>query len=252
VFSSELPNPASGGTAPEVFSSFVPYEGSTAGVQVATGMVDAASGRASIVTAPGPGEPAEVKTFRYDLYTPTARSLAASGSGAAPGTTAHAGHGDGDPQQTSSFLAFDDGYLGGVSLSTGWVAGAEGGAKSIVVGMLAAPGTVKVFSSGSRLDGEPLMYLESPNHHTGDVAFREIASFDPFGGAGGRGVHVATTATTTGADLLVSGPSADGSGTLVRKLGLARSDPGAATLSPVLRSEVANLAGATSAPVGGQ
>ena len=41
-----------------------------------------------------------------------------------------------EPTMTSNFLAFDEGYTGGVSLATGWVAGAEGGAKSIVTGQL--------------------------------------------------------------------------------------------------------------------
>jgi FtsP/CotA-like multicopper oxidase with cupredoxin domain len=253
IFGTELPDEV--GDAPEVFSTFVPYEGSTSGVSVATGMVDASSGRASIVTAPGPGEKAEIKTFRYDLYRPTARSAAASSSGTTSG--AHAGHteiagvGDGDPQQTSSFLAFDESYVGGVSLATGWVAGAEGGAKSIVTSMLQGPGTVKVWSSGSRLDGAPAMYLESPNHHSGAVTFREIASFDPFTGTSGRGVHVATTATTTGADLLVSGPTADGAGTQVVKLGLVRGTPDATTLTPSPLGDIVTLA-SSSAPLGGQ
>ena len=56
---------------------------------------------------------------------------------------------------TSKFLAYDEGYTGGVSLSTGWVAGAEGGAKSIVTGQLGGGGTVRVWSNGSRLDGIP-------------------------------------------------------------------------------------------------
>jgi FtsP/CotA-like multicopper oxidase with cupredoxin domain len=255
VFATDLQRVMNTGEAPEVFSTFVPYQGSKAGVSVATGMVDASSGRASIVTAPGPGEPAEIKTFRYDLYTPTARSSAGSsgsGSGTTPGT--HAGHdeGSGDPQQTSAFLAFDESYVGGVSLATGWVAGAEGGAKSIVTSMLAGPGTVKVWSSGSRLDGAPLMYLESPNHHGGDVAFREIASFEPFSTAGSRGVHVATTATTTGANLIVSGPSADGTSTEVRTYALARPDATATTVTPSLLSDVVSLRGSPTAPLGGQ
>jgi len=252
VFSSELPAPGSG-EAPEVFATFTPYEGSKAGVTVATGMVDASSGRSSIVTAPGPGEPAEIKTFRFNLYTPTARRTAAGGtsSGTTPGTD-HSGHGGSDPQQTSSFFAYDESYLGGVSLSTGWVAGAEGGAKSIVTSMLEGPGTVKVWSSGSRLDGAPLMYLEGPNHHSGDVAFREIASFDPFAGEGGRGVRVATTATTTGADILVSGPSADGTSTEVRKIRLFRASDEATEMSITVLGDVVALAGATSAPLGGQ
>jgi FtsP/CotA-like multicopper oxidase with cupredoxin domain len=252
VFSSDLPSPGSG-EAPEVFATFTPYEGSKAGVTVATGMVDASSGRSSIVTAPGPGEPAEIKTFRFNLYTPTARSTASgeTSSGTTPGT-AHTGHDGGDPQQTSSFLAFDESYIGGVSLSTGWVAGAEGGAKSIVTSMLGAPGTVRVWSSGSRLDGSPPMYLENPNHHGGDVAFREIASFEPFGGAVDRGVHVATTATTVGANLIVSGPSLDGTGTEVRIYALERASDTATTLSPSLLADVVSLAGVAGAPVGGQ
>ncbi|MFQ6331197.1 hypothetical protein ACLMAL_34380 [Nocardia sp. CWNU-33] len=104
---------------------------------------------------------------------------------------------------TSDFLAFDENYRGGVTLSTGWVAGAEGGAKSIITGMIGGDGTVRVWSSGSRLDGEPAMYTESPNHHLGAVSFRETTSFAPF--VGGTGVQVATTRTTAGADLLVNG-----------------------------------------------
>jgi len=243
VFSSTLPTEK--GTAPEVFSSFTPYPGSQSGVTVATGLVDAASGRASIVTAPGPGEAPRVKTFRYDLFEPTA---AATADGTAD---EHAGHTDG-PRTTSEFLAFDESYLGGVSLSTGWVAGAEGGAKSIVTGMLGGDGTVRVWSSGSRLDGEPAMYLESPNHHSGDVVFTQIASFAPFaGGAPGTGVQVATTSTTSGADLLVSGPGPGG--TEVRKFGLGRAEPQSTTLVPLPLGALPALPAAHgSVPLGGR
>ena len=71
VFSSAMPKDS--GTAPDVFSAFTPYPGSESGVALATGMVESGSGRESIVTAPGPGEAPLVKTFRYDLYEPTAR-----------------------------------------------------------------------------------------------------------------------------------------------------------------------------------
>ena len=70
-----------------------------------------------------------------------------------------------DPTMTSQFMAYDENYKDGVGLSTGWVAGAEGGAKSIVTSQLAGDGTVKVWSSGSRLDGNPGIYLDNPNHH---------------------------------------------------------------------------------------
>jgi hypothetical protein len=76
------------------------------------------------------------------------------------------------------------------------------------------------------------MYLESPNHHSADVVFTQIASFAPFaGGPAGSGVQVATTSTTTGADLLVSGPGPGG--TEVRKFGLGRAEPRSTTLVPL-------------------
>ena len=113
VFSTGLPRV---GTAPGVWGSFTPYAGSESGVQVATGLVDAMSGRQSIVTAPGPGNPARIKTFRYDLLTP---NNSHSGHTMCP-TSAEA---PSDPVVTSNFLAFGPGYTGGVSLATGWVAG---------------------------------------------------------------------------------------------------------------------------------
>nr|WP_296763707.1 multicopper oxidase domain-containing protein [Rhodococcus sp. (in: high G+C Gram-positive bacteria)] len=214
VFSSTLPET---GQAPEVFDAFSPYPGSDAGITLATGMVDASSGRTSIVTAPGPGAASTVKTFRYDLFEPTAASAESS---------EHDEHMNGEePTQTSEFTAFDDGYTGGVALSTGWVAGVEGGAQSIVVGMSGGDGTVRTFSSGSRLDGGPAMYLNSPNHHGGTIDFAQTSSFVPFAGSG---VTVATTATTEGADLLVSGTAGE-----VRKYALVRPDPTANTLVPV-------------------
>ena len=128
---------------------------SQSGVSLATGMVELGSGRESIVTAPGPGMR---RGSRPSVSTctrprrgrrPVARRRA---HGAKPN----------EPRMTSNFLAYDEGYTDGVSLSTGWVAGAEGGAKSIVTGQLGGGGTVRVWSNGSRLDGFPAMYLESP------------------------------------------------------------------------------------------
>ena len=105
--------------------------------------------------------------------------------------------------KTASFIPFGKDYRGGVSLATGWLAGSLGGAKRIVVSQLADRGSVKIFSSGSALDGGPAMYLHSPLHHDHGANFREIASFEPFDGS--AGTRVATTSTTTGAHLLVSG-----------------------------------------------
>ena len=94
---------------------------------------------------------------------------------------------------TSQFMAYDEGYTGGVCLSTGWVAGAEGGAKSIVTSQLAGDGTVRAWSSGSLLDGQPGIYLDNPNHHEENVKYAQIASFAP---SPAGGVTVATTSTT--------------------------------------------------------
>ena len=69
VFSSTLPT-TNRARHPTCSPAFTPYPGSQSGVTLATGMVEAGSGRESIVTAPGPGDAPLVKTFRWDLYTP--------------------------------------------------------------------------------------------------------------------------------------------------------------------------------------
>jgi FtsP/CotA-like multicopper oxidase with cupredoxin domain len=227
VFASKLPGES--GKAPGVFSTFTPYPGSQSGVTLATGMVEAGSGRETVVTAPGPGDAPLVKSFRWDLFTPTARAQA---SGTA--TQGHSGKPN-DPKMTSQFLAYDENYRGGIGLSTGWVAGAEGGAKSIVTSQLGGEGTVKVWSNGSRLDGNPPIYLDNPNHHDEDVKYAEIASFVPFPGAK-PGVTVATSSTAYGADLLVAGITPGGQE--VRKYTLERPAPDAKT---VAAKQIANL-----------
>jgi hypothetical protein len=140
------------------------------------------------------------------------------------------------PGMTASFRPFGEDYRGGVSLATGWLAGTLGGARRIVVGRLADEAQVKVYSSGSALDGGPSMYLHSPVHHGHGAEFREIAAFTPFEGT--AGVRVAATSTTTGADLLVSGVSAQGAA-IVQKYDFARADPKATTLQPVKLGDVA-------------
>jgi FtsP/CotA-like multicopper oxidase with cupredoxin domain len=241
VFSTTLPSGT--GKAPDVFSTFTPYPGSQSGVTLATGMVELGSGRESVVTAPGPGEPPLVKTFRWDLYTPTARSQA---NGTTP--QQHSGK-PSDPRMTAQFLAYDENYRDGVALSTGWVAGALGGAKSIVTGQVGGAGTVRVWSNGSLFDGQPAIYLDNPNHHEENLEYKQIASFEPF--PGGAGVTVATTSTTGGADLLVSGKAGDGAE--VRKIVLARSDPAAATLTPTVVGTLPAMSGVNGpAPLGGR
>jgi FtsP/CotA-like multicopper oxidase with cupredoxin domain len=238
VYSSSLPGEQ--GKAPDVFSTFTPNPGSQSGVTLATGMVEAGSGRETLVTAPGPGDPPLIKSFRWDLYTPTARAQA---NGTVPQHVTKPT----DPKLTSEFLAYDENYKDGVALSTGWVAGAEGGAKTIVTSQLGGEGTVRVWSL---LDGQPSIYLESPNHHEENVKYTQIASFAPFAGAK-PGVTVATTSTTYGADLLVAGSTP--AGQEVRKYTLGRSGPDATTLEPKLVGTLPALPGVgSSVPLGGR
>ena len=75
--------------------------------------------------------------------------------------------------------------------------------KPIVVGQLTSPGVVKIYSSGSVLEGGPEMYLESASAHSPAGDLPRSPRFKPFGEA--TGVSVATTSTAIGADLLVSG-----------------------------------------------
>jgi FtsP/CotA-like multicopper oxidase with cupredoxin domain len=242
VYSSKLPSPP--GTAPALFATFSPYAGDRSGVSLATGFVDFATGRHSIVTAPEPGVPAEVKVFAFSLFKP----INNRGGHAAGHTGVHAA-GPSQPANTASFKPFGDAYRGGVSLATGWLAGSLGGAKRIVVSQLAGPGTVKVFSSGSALDEGPALYLHSPNEHGHAPAFREIASFNPFEGT--SGTRVATTSTTTGADLLVSGVAAQGRSASVVRYEFARPSAQATTLQARRLGEVFSAAGSQPAMLGG-
>ena len=145
---------------------------------------------------------------------------------------------------TASFVPFGKDYRGGASLATGWLAGALGGAKRIIVSQLADSGSVKVFSSGSALDGGPSLYLQSPLHHGHSAHFREIAGFTPFDGA--AGARVATTSTTTGANLLVSGVAAGGSEASVLKYDFVRPNAQSTTLQAVRVGKV--WSGKTSQP----
>jgi FtsP/CotA-like multicopper oxidase with cupredoxin domain len=235
VYRSALPS--SSGTAPPLFSTFKPYGDDASGVSLAAGFVDFGTGRESIVTAPGAGRAAEIKVFAFPLFKPTRR---ASRSGApAPPID--------QPVNTASFTAFDNGYSGGVSLATGWLAGVLGGAKRIVVSQLAGAGAVKVFSSGSALDGGPAMYLQNPGHHGHGAQFREMATFTPFEGT--SGTRVATTSTTTGAHLLVSGVAPQGRSIL--KYELVRPNSQATTLQAVRLGQIDAGPGAQPAGLAG-
>jgi FtsP/CotA-like multicopper oxidase with cupredoxin domain len=236
VYRSSLPSAA--GTAPPLFSTFKPYGEDQSGVTLAAGLVDFSTGRESIVTAPGSGSPAQVRVFAFPLYQPI-------GAGQGRTQTAAADQ----PVFTSSFVPFGQDYRGGVSLATGWLAGSLGGAKRIIVSKLAEDGAVKVFSSGSALDGGPSLYLQSPVHHGYGARFREIAEFEPFDGSGGT--RIATTSTTAGAHLLVSGVGSGGTGASVLKYDFVRPTAQATTLQAVRLGQVWSGKGPQSAVLGG-
>ena len=239
VFGSNLPS--SSGTPPALFSTFRPYPDDRSGVSVAGGIVDFMSGRNSIVTAPGPGTPAHIKVFDFSLMTPI--------DGVPKQDASMNMHESIDvPMSTAEFTPFGDTYKGGVSLATGWLTGAFGGAQSIVVSQLADPGAVKVYSSGSALQGLPMMYLSNPAHDD-PIDFSAVADFSPF--AGSSGARVAATSTTYGADLLVSGVASGNKGVQVIKYRLVRPNPSAVVLQAVRQSEVESASGSQPYPLGG-
>ena len=245
VFSASLPTAS--GTAPALFSSFKPYGNDDRfGVTVASGFVDFSWGRESIVTAPGPGRPAEVKVFVYPLMKPNkirvnGISLAADICSAAAAK--------GGPVMSASFLPFGREYRDGLSLATGWLYGAQGGAKRIVVGRLTGAGEVKVFSSGSALQGAPEFYLDSAMGYNPNASFVEDLKFTPF--SGGAGVRVATTSTTTGAHLLVSGVSPQDKKATILKFDLAPPTPDAKTVQAVQLGVVMSADGSVPLEPGG-
>ncbi len=191
------------------------------------------SGRFGIISAPGAGAPAWIKTYRNSLFHRAAQqgkvehtahsAVTLSGSGPVRSWSQPDGA---DPtwDETASFVAFDGAYLGGVSLSAGWVAGELGGVQRIVT-RAKTTGEVIVYSSGSGLTGQPEAYVQSPDMHDGPVTFTPMARFSPGPGAG-----VGTASTSFGADLLTTQSTGD-TWRLVRYR-LSRPTPDAGTLRP--------------------
>lgn len=230
VFSRQTSNP---GAAPRVFSTFSPYAQSAAGINVAAGFVDFGSGRNSIVTAPRSGPNAEVKVFVFRLLKPLASATAGIASPA--------------PEISATFAPFAADYKGGLSVATGWLAGHLGGAKRIIVSQSEDKGAVKIFSSGSALDGGPSMYLHNPEHHGHGATFAEIAAFIPFQDS--PGARVASTSTTSGAHLLVGG--LEGGTSKVAKYDFERNGKDGKTLNPIRLHEVAVESGEAMPDLGG-
>jgi hypothetical protein len=218
----QVPLATSSSAGPTLFAAFKPYgEQDRSGVSVATGFVDFSTGRESIVTAPGPGIRTRVKVFAFPLLQPIGK---ADRGGVLAGD---------QPVNTAFFVPFGDDYRGGVSLATGWLAGSLGGAKRNYRRRTAVQ---KIFSSGSALDGGPSLYLQSPEDHGHGARFREIASFEPFGGSGGT--RVATTSTTSGANLLVSGVAPASAEASVIKYDFVRPNAQSTTLEAVRLGQI--------------
>lgn len=174
----------------KAFATLYPYGNFRGGVDVATGLTDF-SGREVVVTAPGPGLAPLVQTYVFDLMHRNEDR-----------DRRHAGHVHGE--LASSFLAFEDSYRGGVSIATGWVAGQEGGFSRIIAGKSSGSSEVSVWSTGSRLDGHPELYVMPVTGHADMATYTEAARFEAFPGST-TGVDVTTAATPRGADLVVSG-----------------------------------------------
>jgi hypothetical protein len=225
--------------SPKLFTSFVPFENDRSGVTVAAGMVDLMSGRYSIVAAPGPGSPAVVKVFKLWLLTPI--------PGFPPQVDAKNMHQDSQgPVTTATFAPFGNDYRAGVSLAIGWIAGSLGGAQSIVIGQHRGGG-VAIYSGGNALQGAPKIYLRDPQEHDYHIAFAPIARLHPFGAGS---ISVGTTATTSGADLLVSG-TRDGKRVAVIKYDVYRPGPAATFLRAKTKHVVESARGSEPEALGG-
>ena len=205
-----------------VFASWQPYAGFTGGVDVAAGLIDA-TGRSSVVTAPGAGTQARIHTYMFDLFTPTTQHQSMATQMGHPLSTANV------PAKTGDFLAFDAGYRGGVNLATGWVAGQDGGFSRIIAGQQSGGSSVSVFTSGSALQGHPGMYLMPADDYSMATQFIKSASFVAFPGSS-TGVQVATSANPRSADLLVGGFS--GGTSQLRALSLQRASSQSTMWSP--------------------
>lgn len=223
-----------GGGPPEVrifsgkdgslLGSFMAYESNfQGGVTLASAIVQA-TGRYSIITGPGPGRASEVRVFDVDWYGLHAQARAAELNckckkgfcacgeskcacsvgkcecspkpvavmAVAPGTLKPI-------FQTASAMAYEAGFMGGVNVGTGPMAGQNGGFASILTGPASSHSPlVKSFVVASSAHD---LGMETPS-------IVETAAFQAFPASFDTGVWVSSISTPEGADLLVSpGPN---------------------------------------------
>ena len=199
VFGTELPS--SLGTAPALFSTFNPYADDRSGVSVASGFVDFATGRNSIVTAPGPGTPTQVKVFSFSLMKPlharptdVADEEPMSGpQGGSSNRRVHAVRSRLQRRRLSGHRLADR-IVGRRRGDHRWPAERPRHGESLLERLGTAGRTESLFAKRRGAHADPHLH----GHRT----------FNPFDQA--SGVRVATTSTTVGADLLVSGISQSG------------------------------------------
>ena len=189
VFRSDLPSQSD--KAPSLFSSFAPYPDDSSGVSVASGFVDFATGRYSIVTAPGAGSPAAGEGIRLpaDAADRQKTASAKSENAKSAGKTADMCPEDaGKPNLAAAFMPFGLDYKGGVSLATGWLGGTLGGAETDRGRPARRPRPSEGVLQRLALQGGPAMISPPPTIVPSSAS--AMASFTPFdGGAAYRGDH---------------------------------------------------------------
>lgn len=232
------------GQVPEVYAEFVPFEGWHGGVSVAVGSPQSNLGRSAIVVGPLKGMVSTIKTFVFTLFTPnTPITRSENGATESVGETTN-------PILMSSFVAFGPRYKGGVSLATGWVAGTEGGLNRIIVSQLTGA-RVKVYSTGSRLQGHPKDYIMPVTDYSAGDPYTAMADFVWVDNRPEQahnltlvgGLTVAASSTARGAWLVVAGtfeklaeyerPGPPHSYSMVFRTDLGRSSPDAVLVEPL-------------------
>lgn len=129
-------------TSGEQLDLFTPYEEAFQGsVGVAAGMVEE-GGRISLFTAPGPGRPADVRMYNYDLFGDAAGNFPDLHESLAPLR-----------RQVATFDGAEAGYTGGLSITTGYPRAERGGFASLVTSTLTGPAEVRLFTVAAHSHG---------------------------------------------------------------------------------------------------
>ena len=191
---------ATSGKTGAVFVNFFAYDqGFTGGVAVAAGIVND-GGLVSLITGSGPGAGPHVCVYNFSPYG-TVTGLPFNNQTIWT------------PYLVSSYFAFDEGYLGGVSVAVGVYGGEMGGFGRILVGALAGQAHVSVFGVMESMDygSDGLMNgpIATPQDHIG---FEQMASFFVYAPGQATGVRLGSISTRVGADIVVTAMGGSGSG----------------------------------------